>query len=198
MTSVAILLFDGVEVLDFAAPFEVLSLAGTRIQPGSLQVWTVGPQERVTARNGLEVCPSQVLSPTTPWPDVLVLPGGPGTEPLIDGAPAVMEWIGQAVPRASWTMSICSGALMLAQGGFLRNRRATTHHSDLDVLVKREPTVLPQPGRRFVRDGTFITSAGISAGLDSSLFLVARLLGEPVARQTAHWLEYTSDGWLEN
>lgn len=197
MSSVGILLFDGVEVLDFAAPFEVLSLAGTRIQPGSLQVTTLGHQEQVTARNGLKVSPSLRLS-TKELPEVLVLPGGPGVEPLIQQAPEVMAWIQEAASRAAWVMSICSGALFLAHGGFLRQRRATTHHSDYEVLRKFEPTVSVQEGRRYVRDGKFISSAGISAGLDSSLFLVSQLLGEPVARSTAHWLEYTSHGWLEN
>lgn len=197
MKTVGILLFEGVEVLDFAAPFEVLSLAGTRILPGSLQVRTLSHQSRITARNGLVVCPSSLIGQDE-RPDVLVLPGGPGTEPLIQEHLEVMKWIQEAASHASWVMSICSGALFLAHCGLLRGRRAATHHSDYEALKRFEPTVIPQAGRRHVLDGKFVTSGGISAGLDSSLFLVNQLLGEATARSTAHWLEYTSNGWLEN
>lgn len=195
MHDVAILLFDGVEVLDFAAPFETLSLAGTRIVPGTISVRTVGVKSSVTARNGLVVCPSAADLPAAP-PDVLVLPGGPGVEPLIEGDPRAMEWIRAAARKATWVMSICSGALFLASAGLLKDRRAITHRSDIAALKALEPTVSVQEGKRFVRDDKFITSAGISAGLDASLFLVAQLLGEEAARNTADWMEYTSDAWF--
>jgi len=197
MKTVGILLFDGVEVLDFAAPFEVFSLAGTRILPGSFRVKTLSHQSQISARNGLVVCPSSILNHDD-LPDVLVLPGGPGTEPLIQESPAVMTWIQEAAIHASWVMSICSGALFLAHCGFLRGRRATTHHSDYEVLKRFEPTAILQEGRRHVLDGKFVTSGGISAGLDSSLFLVAQILGKGPAESTAHWMEYTSNGWLKN
>src|SRR5262245_16289750 len=110
MHDVAILMFDGVETLDFAAPFEVFSLGGTRIAPNTLNVMTVGTRPRVTAYNGLEVCPRPVTSLPS-WPDVLVLPGGRGVEPTIDGDREAVAWIRQAACQAPWVMSICSGAL---------------------------------------------------------------------------------------
>lgn len=194
MHDVAILMFDGVEVLDFAAPFEVLSLAGTRIEPGAISVRTVSTSPQVMARNGLEVRPS-VWETLPTAVDVLVLPGGPGVEPTIERDAAAMRWIAETVPRAKWVMSICSGAVFLAKLGLLKGRRATTHHSDFEVVRRLEPSVQIERNKRFVRDGKFVMSAGISAGLDSSLFLVSELLGQEVAVRTADWLEYLSDGW---
>jgi transcriptional regulator GlxA family with amidase domain len=116
-------------------------------------------------------------------------------EPTIERDAAAMTWIAESVPHAKWVMAICSGALFLAQLGFLRGRRATTHHSDFELVQRLEPSVQIEQKKRFVRDGKFVTSAGISAGLDSSLFLVSELLGQDVAARTADWLEYLPDGW---
>lgn len=196
MYSLAILMFDGVETLDFAAPFEVFSLAGTRMAPGTIDVLTVGTKPRVTAYNGLTVCPT-VSDRLPPPPDVLVLPGGLGVEPTIENDLTAMAWINDAARHATWVMSVCSGALFLAHGGFLKDRRANTHRSDYDALKRLEPSVQIESGSRFVRDGKFVTSAGISAGLDSSLFVLAGLLGHDVATRTADWMEYRSDAWLE-
>jgi len=193
--SVAILLFDGVEVLDFAAPFEVFSLAQTRTAPNRIDVTTVATLPIVTARNGLRVCPS-TSGPLPTSPDVVVLPGGPGVEPAIVHDSALMAWITAAAASAGAVMSICSGALFLANAGFLRGRRANTHPSDYDTLRRFDPSVELDSGRRFVRDGKFVTSAGISAGLDASLFLLSTLVGAEIATETARWMEYYSNDWL--
>jgi transcriptional regulator GlxA family with amidase domain len=190
----AILLFDGVEVLDFAAPFEVFSLAGTRIAPGSLQVTTLASRASVSARNGLVVNAQGGLSDNPDF-DVVVLPGGPGVERVLRCDPEAVRWIQAAVPKARCVLSICSGALFLASGGWLKQRRASTHHSDLELLRTLEPSVEIVHGQRYVVDGPFVTSDGISAGLDASLFVVDRLLGTEVASATAAWMEYHSDGW---
>lgn len=190
----AILLFDGVEVLDFAAPFEVFSLAGNRIAPGTLQVRTVAAKPRVAARNGLTVCPHGPL-PNANDVDLVVLPGGPGVEAVLDSDPESVAWIQRTVSNARWVLSICSGALFLAKGGWLKQRRASTHHSDVALLQMMDPSITVVHGRRYVVDGRLITSDGISAGLDASLFVVDRLLGSKVASDTAAWMEYESDRW---
>jgi len=191
--AVDIVLFDDVEVLDFAAPFEVLSLAGSRIVPGAFAVRVVASKEQVVARNGLVVRPTRLDAAARP--DVLVLPGGSGVEPVIAQDRALMEWIGVAAKGARWILSVCSGALFLADRGLLRGRRAITHASDLEALQRLDPSIALKVGNRFVRDGNIVTSAGISAGLDASLFLVSEILGAGAAEATAKWLEYTSPDW---
>jgi transcriptional regulator GlxA family with amidase domain len=190
---VHVVLFDDVEVLDFAAPFEVLSLAGSRVVPGALEVKAVASKDQIVARNGLVVRPS-LVDPAA-RPDVLVCPGGPGVEPVIANDKALMEWIGAAAAGARWILSVCSGALFLADRGVLRGRSAITHASDLEALQRLDPSIALRVGNRFVRDGNVVTSAGISAGLDASLFLVGEMLGAAVAETTATWLEYTSPDW---
>jgi transcriptional regulator GlxA family with amidase domain len=130
-----------------------------------------------------------------PSPDVLVLPGGLGVNRVIEEDAAAMHWIAKTAAEAQWTMSICTGALFLAKLGLLRGRRATTHFADLDELKRLEPSVQLEPNQRFVHEGSIITSAGISAGLDASLYLVAQILGRDAAQETAQWLEYRSKDW---
>jgi transcriptional regulator GlxA family with amidase domain len=196
MLTVAILLFEGVEVLDFAAPFEVFSLAAERFAPGALALQTVGPTPQVRARHGLQISPAAGL-PTEP-PDVLVLPGGPGVEPLLAHDARTRAWVHTTARQSTWVLSICSGALFLADAGLLKGRSAITHHSDWAALKALEPSVHVQEERRFVRDGNLVTSAGIAAGLDASLYMARLVLGEAVARKTATWMEYTADVWLHD
>jgi transcriptional regulator GlxA family with amidase domain len=193
--SVDILIFDGVEVMDFAAPFEVCTVAGTLIRPGSIEVRAVAPTANVSCRNGLKVGAS--CYDRASIPNVLVLPGGPGVEPLIATDGATMEYVESVASKADCVLAICSGALILAKLGLLHGRRASTHHSDLCRLRVLEPTVQLEHGRRYVVDGSFITSDGISAGIDASLYLIWKLSGLPVARATADWLEYRSMDWLQ-
>jgi transcriptional regulator GlxA family with amidase domain len=193
MLQVAIFMFDGVEVLDFAAPFEVFTYAGQRVRPGSLEVRTVAARSPITARNGLIVCPP--LLDEIPVPDVLILPGGLGVEEVLRNDAEAMAWISSTAAHAQWTMSICTGAFFLAHCGLLKGRRATTHFADLEGLKALEPTVELQADQRFVHEGRLITSAGISAGLDASLYLVAQILGREAAQETARWLEYHSTEW---
>jgi transcriptional regulator GlxA family with amidase domain len=193
--TVAIVVFDDVETLDFAAPFEVFSLGGTRIVPGSLDVVTVGWKPTVRAYNGLTVLPT-IVGPPDRDVDVLVLPGGLGVEPTLAKEPELVRWILTAAGAASWVMSICSGALFLASAGLLRGRSANTHPSDYEALRRMDPSVHIAHEKRFVRDGKYVTSAGISAGIDSSLYLLSELVGGDAARRTAEWMEYRSHEWM--
>ncbi|HEV8550739.1 MAG TPA: DJ-1/PfpI family protein [Polyangiaceae bacterium] len=195
MKTADILLFDGVEVLDFAAPFEILTLAGTKLRPGSIAVRTVGVGTTIVCRNGLEVRPAAVFEPTHA-PDWLIVPGGPGVEPLMAEKPWVIEAVASVGARASFVMSIGSGALLLAKAGLLRHKHASTHHSDIEALRQLEPSVRIEHGNRVVRDGNVISSDGISAALDASLFLVATALDAELAQRTAEWAEYHSNAWL--
>jgi transcriptional regulator GlxA family with amidase domain len=193
---VGILLFDGVEVLDFAGPFEVFSR--TRLTPGvesrrseegaPFEVFTVAARPLpVTTTGGLRVTPHFDFA-RAPRPDILVVPGGFGTRALLDDR-ATLDWILQRAAEAQRVTSVCTGALLLAKAGLLAGRRATTHWGALDLLASLDPTIRVERERRVVEDG-IVTSAGVAAGIDMALSIVESLHGRSVADETAHYIEY--------
>ena len=195
-TSVGILIFHDVEVLDFAGPFEVFSR--TRLLPGvesrrsdesaPFSVFTVARSaEPVVATGGLRVEPHHAFD-TAPAIDILVVPGGFGTRPLLEDD-RVLGWIGTAARRASLTTSVCTGALLLAKAGLLRDRRATTHWGALDALAALDPTIRVDRTARVV-DDRVITSAGVSAGMDMAFHVVSKVCGDAVADETARYVDY--------
>jgi transcriptional regulator GlxA family with amidase domain len=194
--SVGILIFDDVEVLDFAGPFEVFSR--TRMVPGAdsrrteesapFHVFTTArTADPVTAIGGLRVIPAYSWT-TAPAIDILVVPGGFGTRALLADEPT-LAWIKDVSARSMLVTSVCTGALLLAKGGLLRGRRATTHWAALDLLKSIDPTIHVERDARVVSD-VVVTSAGVSAGIDMSLAVVEHLCGVEVARETAHYIEY--------
>jgi transcriptional regulator GlxA family with amidase domain len=187
--NVAILLFDEVEVLDFAGPFEVFSVAGTRTDPPALDVYTVAESERVIrARNNLQVLPHYTLDECPP-PDIVVVPGGFGTRQQMHNR-VLLDWVRAQARRVELMTSVCTGSLILGSAGLLDGRPATTHYKEYDLLAAISPAITVVRGVRFVDDGAIITSAGVQAGMDMALHVVARLLGGDVARATAAQIEY--------
>lgn len=187
--SVAILLFDDVEVLDFAGPFEVFAVTDELADRTLFNVFTIAERPgTIRARNGLKVVPDHTLE-TCPVPDILVVPGGFGTRPLLK-RPSVLEWIRTRAQRTEIVASVCTGALVLAKAGLLDGQPATTHYLRHDLLRELAPTATVSEDRRFLDNGRIATSAGISAGLDLSLHLVARLHGAETAQRTAQYMEY--------
>jgi len=193
---VGIFLFDEVEVLDFAGPFEVFSR--TRLTPGvesrrsdetaPFKVFTVGAESRtITATGGLRVIPDYDFASAPPI-DLLVVPGGFGTRALLHDAP-VLDWIRRTAATAGRVTSVCSGALLLAQAGLLAGRRATTHWGALDLLASLDSTIRVEANVRLVDDG-ITTSAGVSAGIDMALAVVEVMQGRVVADDTARYMEY--------
>jgi transcriptional regulator GlxA family with amidase domain len=193
--TVGILVFDDVEVLDFAGPFEVFSR--TRLVPGAesrrsddsapFDVFTLARSHIVTAVGGLEVIPRYLLA-EAPSIDILVVPGGWGTRALLQDE-AMLAWIRQTAVRASQVTSVCTGALLLAKVGLLRKLRATTHWAALDLLASLDSTIQVQRDVRVVSD-TIVTSAGVSAGIDMAFSIVEKLHGSEVAEETARYIEY--------
>ncbi|HEX6250213.1 MAG TPA: DJ-1/PfpI family protein [Gemmatimonadaceae bacterium] len=194
--NVGILIFDNVEVLDFAGPFEVFSR--TRLEPGvesrrsddgaPFRVFTIAPAPgEITATGGLRVIPDYDFA-SAPRVDLLVVPGGFGTRPLLANE-AVLEWIRQQSATTEMMTSVCTGALLLARAGLLAHRRATTHWSSLDALAALDPSITVDQELRVVNDG-IVTSAGVSAGIDMALSVVESLHGREVADETAHYIEY--------
>jgi transcriptional regulator GlxA family with amidase domain len=191
--NLAILVFDDVEVLDFAGPFEVFAVTDELRSRGAFNVCTVSPgQGTVRARNGLKVVPDFTLG-DCPQPHVLVVPGGQGTRPLL-GNSVLLKWIQDRSRAAEVTMSVCTGSLLLGKAGLLDGLRATTHHSAIELLRQVAPGAIVDPGARYHDNGSILTAAGISAGIDCSLHLVGRLLGEPAADETAAHMEYERRG----
>lgn len=196
--NVAILIFDDVEVLDFAGPFEVFSVTGRRDGSNPFDVYTVAETtEAVLARNHFSVNPRYTLD-NCPSPDILLIPGGGGYSP--DGNPygtrkvmhnqKLLNWIKYSAERTELLLSVCTGALILAQARLLDGLTATTHHGAIQELRRLAPDTEVETERRVVDNGNVILSAGISAGIDMSLHVVARLLGKAQAIETAKYMEY--------
>ncbi len=187
--NVAILIFNDVEVLDFCGPFEVFGVSGRHDTPVPFNVYTVAEKpDRVLARNQLSVNPRYTIHDCPP-PDILLVPGGQGTRREMHNT-VLTGWIRDSLPKLELLLSVCTGALLLAKGGLLDGLAATTHHSAFDLLREAAPNTTIQPGKRFVDNGKIVLSAGVSAGIDMSLYVVAQLLGKAVAVEAAQNMEY--------
>jgi transcriptional regulator GlxA family with amidase domain len=191
---VGIFVFDDVEVLDFAGPFEVFSTASRvkkRMEPNSpapFKVFLIARNHHeILARGGLRMIPHYTFDDHEAL-DVLIIPGGIVAEELT--RPDVIDWITTASSTTEITASVCTGAFLLAKAGFLDERPATTHWEDIPDLQRMFPKVLVKKQIRWVDDGDIITSAGISAGIDISLHIVARLEVEELAIKTARQMEF--------
>ena len=191
---VGILVFPDVEVLDFCGPFEVFSATRLdeerrREEPSPFEVLLVaeapGP---VVATGGLRVTPDCTLDACPPL-DVLVVPGGWGTRREL-GNERLLGWIRAQAGEVETLASVCTGSMLLGQAGLLDGRRATTHWRSLDWMRASFPAVTVEDRLHVVEDGAVITSAGISAGIDLALGVVARYFGEAVGRATARHMEY--------
>lgn len=199
--NVAIFLFDDVEVLDFAGPYEVFSVTGLRtFTEKPFHVYMVSEKSPVVARNGLTVIPDYLLD-TCPNPDLILIPGGGGfsSEGVAFGSrremdnPVVLEWVKKHAAHVELVLSVCTGALILGNAGLLKGLQATTHFKALDALRAISPTIEVLEGVRYVDNGQVILSAGVSAGIDMSYYVVSKLLGKEVADEAARYAQY--DYW---
>ncbi len=187
--NVAILIFPDAEVLDFCGPFEVFAVTDELNDRKLFHTFTVAEQAgAILARNGLKVVPDHTFA-DCPKPDILVVPGGFGTRPLLN-RPEVINWIRARADTAEIAASVCTGSLLYAKAGVLDGQSATTHYLRHDLLRELAPSARIVEDRRFLDNGHVVTSAGISAGIDLSLHLVARLHGATVAEHTARYMEY--------
>jgi len=180
--TVAIVLWDGVELLDFAGPGEVFSAAD------GFRVFTVArTTDPIVSQGFVSVNPRYSIE-SCPEPDIVLLPGG-GVQ-KVRGDEAMMEWIRTTSQKAELMLSVCTGAFLLADAGLLDDREATTYHGAIDDLARVAKKTKVHRDRRFVDNGPVVTSAGVSAGIDMALHVVARLKGLEVARKTAEYMEY--------
>jgi transcriptional regulator GlxA family with amidase domain len=181
---VAILIFDGVELLDFTGPAEVFAVAGE----GKLfRVFTVAEKaDPIRTMGGVIVKPEFTIK-DAPKADIIVVPGGG----MRNVGKAGRDWIRRAGKDADVTMSVCMGAFLLADAGLLDDVEATTHHWGIENLRKAAPRCKVVKDRRFVDSGKIVTTAGVTAGIDGALHLVERFHGKEAARWTAEeWMEH--------
>jgi transcriptional regulator GlxA family with amidase domain len=192
--TVGILIFDEVEVLDFCGPFEVFASASApgdnaRDERRLFSVVTIAEQQRIIrCRGGLLVQPHHTIN-DHPALDILVVPGGFGTRRELTN-PTILNWIAAQDAKTSLTTSVCTGSFLLAETHLLDGKRATTHWASVDWLRNNYPAVTVLDDTRVVDEGHIITSAGVSAGIDMALHVVARLHGQSVADETARGMEY--------
>lgn len=200
---VGILLFDGVDAMDFIGPYEVFNLSTWKdrdisklffnqleMKEKPFVVSTVSKDGcPITIHNGLKVQPDYSFQ-TAPCFDIIVVPGG--TYPTVKTVcknEDIMNWI-KLQSEDKWIISVCTGALLLAEAGLLNGKQATTNQAALDFLEKSYPEVEVMRGVRFVDQGNIVTAAGISAGIDMSLHVVERLIGKEASIRTASTIEY--------
>ncbi len=189
---IGILLFDGVEELDAVGPWEVLAY-WTRHHPEdgwSITCLSAGGADVIGAKN--LVLGAHHSLEDAPALDVLIHPGGDGTRRLLSD-PEHLDWIRKQRAAVPLMASVCTGSLVYAAAGLLTGRPATTHWASLNVLSDIDPSIKTDVAARFVDDGDLLTSAGVSAGIDMALHLVARLAGEERAREVRRGIQYDPD-----
>ncbi len=186
---IGILIYPEVEVLDVAGPFEVFNLAGKNQSPKPFQVSTVAETHLNTARGGLNFKANHLIS-ENPSLDILLVPGGPGARKEIFNEP-LLEYIQDQAKQVEHLLSVCTGAMLLAQAGVVSQMPLTTHHLAVEELRALAPQNTIDTTRRIIDNGKVILSAGISAGIDMSFYVVKKLWGEAMAKDTANEMEYT-------
>jgi transcriptional regulator GlxA family with amidase domain len=177
---IAILLFENYTALDLVGPYEVLNKL-----PNS-EIYLVGPEKRAYKDPyGLEIFANSSIDEISEA-DILLIPGGSGIDNLLKNK-EILDWIRKIDGTTKWTVSVCSGSLLLAQTGLLDGKNCTTHWRRKDQLRKFNVTVKDE---RYIQDGKFITSAGVSAGIDMALYLVSKIAGDHIAMMFQLAIEY--------
>jgi putative intracellular protease/amidase/YHS domain-containing protein len=188
---VAFLLSEGAVIIDFCGPWEVfqdVSIPGRKDE--AFRLYTVAETiQPIRASGGMKIVPDYTLA-TAPAPRVVVIPAQRGR-----GA-ATLEWIRKSAKSADVTMSVCTGAFLLAETGLLAGKAATTHHDGYRQFAMEFPDIRLKRGARFVEDGSLASAGGLSSGIDLALRVVERYFGREVATKTAYQIEYQGQGWL--
>ena len=189
MTRIAVALFEDAEELDFAGPWEVLAAWANQWPDDGVEVFTVAATtEPVRCAKGMRVLPDHTWA-SAPAIDVLVYPGGRGSRrELADEQ--VLERLRGLRGDGTLMTSVCTGALVFAAAGLLRDRPATTWWGSLETLAELDPTIEVRADDRFVDSGEVVTAAGVSAGIDMALHLVARLHSVERAREVRRYIQY--------
>lgn len=193
--TVGIAIFDDIEVLDFCGPFEVFSVtrldeAKRREEPSPFDVKLIAQNGgQIRTSGGMQVGADYGFK-NCPRLDILCVPGGWGTRRELDN-PVMLSWLRERAAEVELITSVCTGSMLLGFAGLLEGRRATTHWRSLEWMAQSFPTTKVIHDQHVVDDGSLISSAGISAGIDMALTVVKRYCGEAVARAAARQMEYS-------
>jgi putative intracellular protease/amidase/YHS domain-containing protein len=188
---VAFVISDGAVVIDFAGPWEVFQDVHTARGEAFFHLYTVAETTKpITASAGMKIVPDYTFQ-TAPAPKVIVIPAQNGE------SPAMLDWIRKSASTADVTMSVCTGAYVLAKTGLLSGKAATTHHSSYTEFAMEFPDIQLKRGARFVEAGNLASAGGLSSGIDLALRVVERYYGRERAEQTADMMEYQGQGWLD-
>ena len=186
---IGIVLFDGVEELDAVGPWEVLSAWTQQHPEDGWDVFCLSPDGQPVRSAKTLVLGAHHSFEDAPRLDVLLHPGGPGTRPMTKNT-GYLDWVREQRSTVPLMTSVCTGALVFAAAGLLTGRTVTTHWASLSLLTELDPSIVIDPISRFVDDGDLITSAGVSAGIDMALHLVARLVHVDRARTIRREIQY--------
>ena len=188
---VAFLISEGAVMIDFVGPWEVFqdtTIPGRNDPP--FRLYTVSQSTApIHASGGMQIIPDYTLA-NAPAPKVIVIPAQ--SKPTA----AVLNWIRKSTKNTDVTMSVCTGAFILAKTGLLSGKDATTFHGAFDRFAMQFPDVHLERGARFVDDGHLATAGGLSSGIDLALHVVERYYGHEVAKETAYTMEYQGQGWM--
>lgn len=191
MYKVAILVYDGVYLLDFCGPLEVFHDTMLDKLP-AFEVILVAPTKHpIKSHTNTIITPDDSIDNCLK-PDILVIPGGDLS--IGQSNPKVGKWIQESALFAKITLSVCTGAFILAELGMLNGLKATTWYGALDHLQKKYPLIHVVKDQRITDNGSIITTAGVSAGIDGALHVVSKLINRETARKTAEFIEYS---WIQ-
>jgi putative intracellular protease/amidase len=188
---VAFVISEGAVVIDFCGPWEVfrdVNIPGR--QSGPFWLYTVSDKtDPITAGGGMKIVPNYTFA-NAPTPKVIVIPAQ--SEP----SQAMLKWIRESTKATDVTMSVCTGAFVLAKTGLLSGKSATTFHAAFGTFAMQFPDIKLKRGARFVEDGNLSSAGGLSSGIDLALRVVERYYGRDVAQKTAYNMEYQGQGWM--
>lgn len=189
MLKVGIFIFENIETLDFCGPLEVFSAANFVSENELFDVFTFAKNQiPVSTINGLSVNPTFDFH-NIPQPEILIIPGGEGSKSVLEDKTS-MDFLEKIHTNCKHTLTVCTGARIAANLGWLRHMKFTTHHSAYEEITQTEPTATPVKTSRFTDNGKILTAGGVSAGLDLSFHLLEKICGKQVAEKTQEYMEY--------
>jgi putative intracellular protease/amidase/YHS domain-containing protein len=192
--NVAFVISKGAVVIDFAGPWEVFQSAnipGRDMMDRAFELYTVAETlDPITASGGMKIVPNYTFQ-NAPQPKVIVIPAQD------DSTEAMLNWIRKATQKSDVTMSVCTGAFVLAATGLLNGKAATTHHTAYSDLEMQFPDVQVKRGARFIEEGNLATAGGLTSGMDLALRVVGRYFGAEAIERSAFQLEYQGQGWMD-
>lgn len=189
MKHFGIFLFDEMELMDFAGPYEVFTAVNLALEEMLCNVYTISETgSTIKTINGLQVLPDFSID-NSPQPDILIIPGGNGTRQLVNNV-SIIQWIKNSAEKSEIVFSVCSGARLLAKAGLLDGKEFTTHHLVYEDVAQLAPSAKLKKEKRFTDNGKVMTAGGITAGIDLSLYIVEKLFGQSTAKKVQVYMEY--------